>query len=248
MLLKRRKPSSFGADGRRIGAPTLSSSSSSSTSSLGGTDAAAAAAAATATAGASAATSTTTTAIIRRPVGTGLVRRRPLPGSSSSSLSGSSMMVTNASTATATSSSTTSNNNLRKPVIGRPGTGIICRAPLMAGLTVSGIGSAGLLKPFQRPKTGRRAYKGGEDAALKQASLGPKRIAGGMERLLSRAGKGLNFKSLGRINTNNSSGDTDSSSDDDDDDKEEDRPFEPLCVWISPHQEGGEAKGLPGTV
>jgi hypothetical protein len=116
----------------------------------------------------------------------------------------------------------------------------------MAGLSVSGIGSAGLLKPFQRPKTGRRAYKGGEDEALKHASLGPKKISGGMERLLSRAGKGLNFKTLGRLRA--SSGDTDSSSDDDEDDKEEDRPFEPLCLWISPHQEGGVAKGLPGTM
>ena len=117
----------------------------------------------------------------------------------------------------------------------------------MAGLTVSGIGSAGLLKPFQRPKTGRRAYKGGENEALKRASLGPKKIAGGMERLLSRAGKGLTFKTLGRPKS--SGGDTDCSSDDDEeDDEEEDRPFEPLCVWVSPHQEGGVAKGLPGTM
>lgn len=112
----------------------------------------------------------------------------------------------------------------------------------MSGLTVSGIGSAGLLKPFQRPKTGRRAYKAGEDDALKRASLGPKRTTGGMERLLSRAGKGLSFKTTGR----KKDGDTDSSSDSEGE-KEEERPFEPLCVWVSPHQEGGEAKGLPGT-
>jgi hypothetical protein len=107
------------------------------------------------------------------------------------------------------------------------------------------IGSAGLLKPFQRPKMGRRAYKGGEDAALKRASLGPRRSTGGMQRLLSRVGKGLHFVSKRR--SNNGSGTDSTDDDDDDDEKEEGRPFEPLMLWQSPHQ-GGEAKGLPSSM
>jgi hypothetical protein len=114
----------------------------------------------------------------------------------------------------------------------------IQRVPVMNGLSV---GSAGLLKPFQRPKMGRRAYKGEENEALKRASLGPRRSTGGLQRLLSRAGKGLHFVSARR--SHDGSG-TDST--DEDDDKEEDRPFEPLMVWQSPHQ-GGEAKGLPSS-
>jgi hypothetical protein len=110
----------------------------------------------------------------------------------------------------------------------------------MNGLSV---GSPGLLKPFQRPKMGRRAYKGEEDAALKQASLGPRRSRGGMQRLLSRAGKGLHFVSKRR----SKDGSGTDSTDDDDEEKEEDRPSEPLMVWQSPHQ-GGEAKGLPSSM
>lgn len=113
----------------------------------------------------------------------------------------------------------------------------IQRAPIMNGLSV---GSAGLLKPFQRPKLGRRAYKGEEDVALKRASLGPRRSTGGMQRLLSRAGKGLHFVS--RPSSSKDGSATEDSSDD-----EEDRPFEPLMIWQSPHQ-GGEAKGLPSSM
>lgn len=109
----------------------------------------------------------------------------------------------------------------------------------MNGLSV---GSAGLLKPFQRPKFGRRAYKGQEDDALKRASLGPRRSTGGMQRLFSRAGKGLHFVSKQRRNTDGSEG-----SSDEEDDPEEESTFEPLMVWKSPHQ-GGEAKGLPPTM
>lgn len=115
----------------------------------------------------------------------------------------------------------------------------------MAGLTVK-IGSAGLLKPFQRPKMGRRAYKGNEDLALKQASLGPKRTMGGMARLLSRAGKGLNYSATNGKTKASGDGGTDESSDEEGGESENDRPYEPLIVWNSPHQ-GGEARGLPST-
>jgi hypothetical protein len=66
----------------------------------------------------------------------------------------------------------------------------------------------------------------------------------GMQRLLSRAGKGLNYISSKHINK---SGDGTDDSSGDEEDTTEDRPFEPLMVWESPHQ-GGEAKGLPGTM
>ena len=122
--------------------------------------------------------------------------------------------------------------------------GTIQRAPIMAGLNVM-IGSAGLLKPFQRPKLGRRAYKGKEDELLRKSSLGARRSMGGMQRLLSRAGKGLHYLGKRPKRPENSDGSTDESSDEDD--KEEDRPFEPLMVWNSPFQ-GGEAKGLEPTM
>lgn len=125
----------------------------------------------------------------------------------------------------------------------RSGGASIQRAPILTGLNVM-IGSAGLLKPFQRPKLGRRAYKGKEDELLKKSSLGARRSSGGMQRLLSRAGKGLNF--LGKRRKSLGDGETDESSDEDEN-KEEDRPFEPLMVWNSPFQ-GGEAKGLPSTM
>ena len=119
----------------------------------------------------------------------------------------------------------------------------IQRAPIMAGLNVM-VGSAGLLKPFQRPKLGRRAYKGKEDELLRKSSLGARRSTGGMQRLLSRAGKGLHF--LGKRRIRDEGGSTDESSDEEEN-KEEDRPFEPLMVWTSPFQ-GGEAKGLPSSM
>ena len=119
----------------------------------------------------------------------------------------------------------------------------IQRAPIMAGLNVM-VGSAGLLKPFQRPKLGRRAYKGKEDELLRKSSLGARRSTGGMQRLLSRAGKGLHY--LGKRRIRDEGGSTDESSDEEEN-KEEDRPFEPLMVWTSPFQ-GGEAKGLPSSM
>ena len=122
----------------------------------------------------------------------------------------------------------------------------IQRAPIMAGLNVM-IGSAGVLKPFQRPKLGRRAYKGKEDELLRKSSLGARRSTGGMQRLLSRAGKGLHYLGKRRKRTGDDDGDNTDESTDEDENKEEDRPFEPLMVWNSPFQ-GGEAKGLPPTL
>ncbi|KAL3776954.1 hypothetical protein ACHAW5_009286 [Stephanodiscus triporus] len=128
----------------------------------------------------------------------------------------------------------------------RPGARlIIARAPVMAGLSVSGP-SAGLLRKFQRPMTKRRSYDKGADLALKTSTLGQKRRFDGMARLFARAGKGLSYSLPGANRGGEEGGTSDESNSDDDDDegKEDDRPFEPLLLWKSPHQ-GGEAKGLP---
>ncbi len=70
----------------------------------------------------------------------------------------------------------------------------------------------------------------------------------GMSKLLARAGKGLTYKLPTSLRHKEGSTDEESGSEDDDDDgdneKEEDRPFEPLMLWQSPHN-GGEALGLP---
>ena len=91
----------------------------------------------------------------------------------------------------------------------------------------------------------RRAYKGGADEALKQSSLGVRPRMDGMAKLLARAGRGLHFKLPSRSSADKD--DTASSSGESSDEEEEDRPFEPLMVWKSPHQ-GGEARGLPPTM
>ena len=122
-----------------------------------------------------------------------------------------------------------------------PPKGAIQRAPIMSGLNLA---SSGVLKPFIRPKLGRRAYKGQENEALRRSSLGPRRSFGGLERIMSRAGKGLNFVSARNKAQNGSGTDDESESEEE---KEAERPFEPLMVWQSPHQ-GGEAKGLPKTM
>jgi hypothetical protein len=117
---------------------------------------------------------------------------------------------------------------------------VVKRAPLMPGLSVA------IAKPFQRPMVKkRRAYGKNADLELKHSSLGQKRRMNGMERLLSRAGKGIHFKPLGGPQRSSTS-DTDHTESDDEDDKakEPDRPIEPLMVWKSPHN-GGEPKGLP---
>ena len=129
----------------------------------------------------------------------------------------------------------------------RPGTRLlIARAPVMAGLSVAGGPSSGLLRKFQRPMTKRRSYDKGADLALKSSTLGQKRRFDGMSKLFARAGKGLSSALPGGAKRDGEDGGTsdESNSDDDDGEKEEDRPFEPLMLWKSPHQ-GGEPKGLP---
>jgi hypothetical protein len=64
----------------------------------------------------------------------------------------------------------------------------------------------------------------------------------GMQRLLQRAGRGLNAQPL--TASGKKPGDGSTSEDDSDDEEEEEAPFEPLLLWCSPHQ-GGEPKGLP---
>jgi len=76
------------------------------------------------------------------------------------------------------------------------------------------------------------------------STLGQKKRMDGMARIMARAGKGLFFKIPDKQGGNETA---DSCSEDEDrdlDDNDEDRPFEPLLVWKSPHQ-GGEARGLP---
>jgi hypothetical protein len=122
----------------------------------------------------------------------------------------------------------------------QPGVKILVqRAPLLSGLHVV------QNKKFQRPLLKRRAYGKDADLALKHSSLGQKRRFDGMAKLLARAGKGLNYKLPLMKNKSDQDGtESESGSDDEEDAKEPDAPFEPLCLWTSPH-EGGEAKGLP---
>lgn len=122
-------------------------------------------------------------------------------------------------------------NNNRKRLV-------VQRAPLMSGLNVK------LQKKFQRPMLKRRAYGKSADLALKQASLGQRKRMDGFNRLMARSGKPLMYKATSREKKVNSDGETEES--DSEDEKEEDRPFEPLKLWTSPHQEEGvEPIGLP---
>ena len=66
----------------------------------------------------------------------------------------------------------------------------------------------------------------------------------GMSKLLARAGKGLSYKLPNRNVDLMKDGLDGSESEEEEEEKEEDRPFEPLCVWESPHN-GGERVGLP---
>lgn len=120
----------------------------------------------------------------------------------------------------------------------------IQRAPMMRGLSVG----AGVRKPFQRPQLGRRAYDKNSEVALKRATLGQKRRTDGMSKLLARAGKGLAYKTPGRAG---GGGDDGSGGSADEEEEDEDslmaqleRNYKPLMVWQSPHN-GGEARGLP---
>ncbi|KAL7498005.1 hypothetical protein ACHAWT_008513 [Skeletonema menzelii] len=124
----------------------------------------------------------------------------------------------------------------------QPGTKLlIARAPVMAGLSVNN----SLTRPFQRPMTKRRSYDANANQALKTATLGQKRQLDGMAKLMARAGKGLFYKlPQQQSNKDGECSGTSDESDSEEEEKEPERPFEPLCVWRSPH-DGGEAKGLP---
>jgi hypothetical protein len=135
-----------------------------------------------------------------------------------------------------TNTNTNTNNKLFQPGVKL----IVRRAPIITGVI-----SAGLCKKFQRPMLQRRAYDKNADAALQAATLGPRRRMNGMAKIMSRAGKGLLYKSSSTLAGNALKGDNDDddtgSSSEDDENKQEDRPFEPLCLWISPHQEAAAA-------
>lgn len=115
------------------------------------------------------------------------------------------------------------------------------RAPIMSGLTCHGL-SASVLQPFRRPKELRRAKQKVNDEALKTSSLGMKRRVDGMARLLELCGKGIHCKGRSMLKNDEDRSTSGETSEEEED--EQDRPFEPLRVWQSPHQ-GGEPKGLP---
>jgi hypothetical protein len=62
----------------------------------------------------------------------------------------------------------------------------------------------------------------------------------GMSKLMARSGRGLTYK-LPRRGLSEGGSDDES---EDEVEKENERPFEPLLLWTSPH-EGGEPVGLP---
>jgi hypothetical protein len=124
---------------------------------------------------------------------------------------------------------------------------VVQRAPLMCGLSVAG---AVAVKKFQRPMLKRRAYDKAAEAALQTSSLGPKRRLDGMSKLMARAGKGLAYKLPTKPveHSGDTSGDENSDDSDDEEDKNKLRPFEPLCLWTSPHQDDSvEPRGLPAS-
>lgn len=118
----------------------------------------------------------------------------------------------------------------------------------MAGLSTNTIPTKKFQRPFQVPK--RRAARSGNnhlsavDQALKASSLGQRRRMDGMAKLMARAGRGLAYKLP--VAKRDDGTDEESDSDEEKEEKNEDeRPFEPLKVWTSPHVEEVEAKGLP---
>jgi len=120
------------------------------------------------------------------------------------------------------------------------------RAPIMYGLTCQTIGmSAKVLQPFRRPKEERRSKQKHNDEALKHCTLGMAKRMDGMQKIFSRSGRGLHFK-LHDPQQQERKVDEDGNtcSESSSDEEEEDRPFEPLKVWTSPHN-GGEPMGLP---
>jgi len=132
-----------------------------------------------------------------------------------------------------------SNGISRSKSLFSPGSKIkVQRAPIMFGLSMM------QPKPFQRPMTKRRAYDKNAESLLKVSCLGQRRRMDGMNKLMARAGRGLSYK----LPENNKGGDSDESGSEDEEEekKEEDRPFEPLCVWQSPHiHDDVEPRGLP---
>lgn len=105
--------------------------------------------------------------------------------------------------------------------------------------------SASVLKPFQRPKEERRGKQKQADEALRTSTLGMKRRLDGMKRIQERSGRGIHFQPPPKPKYDedgNTCGETS-----DEDEEEEDRPFEPLRVWTSPHN-GVEPLGLPTRV
>mmetsp|Transcript_9495 Transcript_9495/g.13456 ORF Transcript_9495/g.13456 Transcript_9495/m.13456 type:complete len:1151 (+) Transcript_9495:176-3628(+) len=119
----------------------------------------------------------------------------------------------------------------------------VTRAPVLGGLTVSKSDTL-FDKKFQRPMTKRRAYDKNAEVALKNCSLGQRKRMDGMAKLLARAGKGLSYTLPSRKMEDRLSGTDEESCSEEEEEKEEEKPFEPLCVWKSPHN-GGEARGLP---
>jgi hypothetical protein len=119
---------------------------------------------------------------------------------------------------------------------------MVQRVPFFAG---GGMSTTVLDKKFQRPCLKRRSYGKQADVALQQCSLGQKRRTDGMARILARAGRPLSFKLPHRSTMGNDNNKSDNSDDEEDDnEKENDKPFEPLEVWKSPHQ-NGKLIGLP---
>lgn len=120
----------------------------------------------------------------------------------------------------------------------------VMRAPIMRGLTCTGGLSASVLQPFRRPKEKRRGLQKRDEEALKTSSLGMKKRLDGMQRILERQGKGIHFQGQKRNGDESKNDDDGSTCGESSEEEEEDRPFEPLRVWASPH-EGGEPIGLP---
>jgi hypothetical protein len=117
----------------------------------------------------------------------------------------------------------------------------IQRRPFLQTLSIP----PALTQKFKRPMTKRRSYDKNANLALRQCSLGPKRRMDGMSKLLARAGKGLGY----RLPRDRRGQEDDEDVDSDEETESEsvavqERPFEPLMVWQSPHN-GGECVGLP---
>ena len=125
----------------------------------------------------------------------------------------------------------------------QPGAKILVqRAPMFAGLSVP---TSTLHKKFQRPMLKRRAYGRDSDDALRRSSLGQRKRMNGMAKLMARAGKGLTFLASTNKNLMDADGDQDDDENNHDHDKQDDRPYEPLLLWCSPHvHDNVEPKGL----